>query len=135
MRYELPSLFPRNSKPQAVYHVVESSFQKHKQVGARDTFRLLGHREPPLELVFAEAVHSLHLLFLTEANTILRHLSPRLHVDARGIVPLLHPALLRVALLPFLEELHAFSSAYLADRSCVSRQFLLLDSSSFWRPA
>ena len=83
----------------------------------------------------AKAVHSLHLLLFTQANTVLRHLSPCLHMDARRIVPLLHLALLRIALLPSFEELHALSSAYLADRSCISRQFLLLNSSSFWRPA
>ena len=48
----LPGFFPRNRKAYAVDHVVESSFEKDKQVRAGDAFRLLGHDEKPLELVF-----------------------------------------------------------------------------------
>src|SRR5205807_8007312 len=118
---ELSRLRARGRQPEAVDDVVEPSLQQLQQRLAGDAPRPLGRLEVAPELILQHAVDALDLLLLAQLQAVAGQLRfPRLAVLAGREVAFLNRALLRVAPLPFQEQLHRLTAAEPADRSDIS---------------
>ena len=65
---EMPSLGSGVDKAEAVDEIVKPSLQQSQQIGARDSFLLIGTLEKQSELLFRKSVHSFDLLLPHEAG-------------------------------------------------------------------
>src|SRR6476659_9558734 len=120
--HELPRLRTRCRQAEPIGDVIEAPFEQLQQRFAGDPPLPLGRFEVAPELIFQHAVNALDLLLLAQLHAVTDELRfARLAMLTGREVPLLDRALLRVAPLPFQEELHAFSPAQPAHRTYISR--------------
>ena len=132
---QLPRLIVGRSKAQTQDHIVQTALKLSQQVFAGNSFmpgRLLEIRT---KLVFENAIDPFYFLLLAKLQAISDDLCLAIPpVLSRREVSFLDGAGRLEAAFTFEEQLHSFSAAQTAYRSCVSSQinFSLLPSDENW---
>jgi hypothetical protein len=124
MPNELARLVSRIGKTQTIDDVVQSTFQKRKKDFSCDAFLPVRFFKGVSELVFQKAIDSPDLLFLSQLGPVIRKLLSSLTMLARGVIPPLDGALIRIASLPFKKEFEVLPTTKTTNRFRISRQRL-----------
>ena len=123
---QLPRLGPGVREVHAEYDVIEPALQKLDEVVAGDALHPLGLFEITAELPLQDAVETPDLLLFPQLSRVLRELDPPLAVLPRRIASPDDRAFIRITPLRLQEQLGAFPSAELADRTNIPCHVILL---------
>jgi hypothetical protein len=119
----LPCLIARRCKTEAIDHVVNSTFERQKQILACNTLFPIRLGEIVGELVLKDPINTLYLLFLAQLNSIANCLRAMIAaVLSWRKVALFNGACIPEAAVSLEEELNAFPPAKPTFRFAVSSQ-------------
>ncbi len=83
---KMSALTSRVSKPQAIDHIIQTSFQKYEQIGTRNPFLTICFNENQMKLLLGKAIHTLDLLLLSQLNAVVGNFpTATLSLFSRGI--------------------------------------------------